>query len=652
MKNIFIRAITMLLAISFFTLAGVPALATSVNTSTSTKTTTTTSASTSTFKDVKATAWYYTYVNKLMDLKITSGYKDGTYKPANSVTRAEFVTFLCKTKGYAQTAGDPFSDTQKHWASGYITIALANGIIDLPTDKKFRPNDAITRLEAVEMMCRALNIDKDTTTKNPYADVNYITGYTNAAYANYLMQGSIVKNARYFKPSDKLTRGEVASVIVNAYEYNADKMGYLNKKIAEANEKALNDALVASNSTWSKANLNFCIDKEIIDIASFKPNEMISASKYIEMLVRTMGKTNEQDYIKTALNLGVIKSGEFKSYDKKITRAEMTKLALRVYERLNKVTYQDYLEAYKTMVTDFSKLTVENKQLSVKSVSEGIVPVIDGAFKPNDTCTEGYATAVMHRILIAEQRNKVKPIFAKADKEFEDFIADYNKSYEYCSRGNFYKVIDGKILWNTYEDGVCLLPTLSNPDSNKEAYEAVKTLLSYARKYNHWVEADYRSAFGSNMLQIFYASSQKGGQLGKAREVYDFAMLTRFNEDKLIRVYSDVGEENKQKEKTDYYWKIGRLFNATNINFHRTLEEYQEKELVEPLTAWLNIIYEPKMADYLLKYILKDNETYNVYSLSDKRFNHQEVIYPQQFKGLEVQVKRDGGLLLGTNKIN
>lgn len=190
------------------------------------------------FSDVKSTAWYYTYVNKLVELKITSGIGNNKYGPSNSVTRAEFVTFLCKTKGYTQTQGDPFTDTQKSWASGYITIALANGIIDLPTDKKFRPNDAITRLEAVEMLCRALNISEDTTTKNPYLDVKTITGYTNAAYVNYLMQGSIDKNIRYFKPSDKLTRGEVASVIVNAYDYNTDKMAFLNEKITAENEKA------------------------------------------------------------------------------------------------------------------------------------------------------------------------------------------------------------------------------------------------------------------------------------------------------------------------------------------------------------------------------------------------------------------------------
>ena len=189
------------------------------------------------FKDVKSTSWYYSYVTKLVDLKIAGGYSDGTYKPNKSVTRAEFVTFLCNVKGYKQMQGDPFADTQKSWATGYITAALNNGIIDLPEDKKFRPNDAITRQEVVEMMCRSLNVAPDVTTKTPYTDVKTNSGYSTAAYSNYLMQGSLKNNKLIFQPNTNLTRAEAAAVVVNAYDYNVDKMAYLNKKIAEEKAK-------------------------------------------------------------------------------------------------------------------------------------------------------------------------------------------------------------------------------------------------------------------------------------------------------------------------------------------------------------------------------------------------------------------------------
>ena len=189
------------------------------------------------FKDVKATSWYYSYVAKLADLKITGGYIDGTYKPNNPVTRAEFVTFLCNVKGYKQMQGNPFIDSQKSWASGYITAALANGIIDLPGDQKFNPNYAITRQEVVEMMCRALNVAPDEKIKTPYSDVTTGSGYSTAAFSNYLMRGSTENKKLLFKPKDKLTRAEAATILVNAYDYNVDKLAFLNEKISEEKAK-------------------------------------------------------------------------------------------------------------------------------------------------------------------------------------------------------------------------------------------------------------------------------------------------------------------------------------------------------------------------------------------------------------------------------
>lgn len=223
------------------------------------------------FKDVKAMSWYNAYVLKLVELKITSGYSDGTYKPDNQVTRAEFVTFLCKAAGHKPAQGASFSDTEKHWASGYITIALNNGILELPADKKFRPDAAITRLEAVEMLCKALSITKDSTTKNPYTDVKTSdTGYTNAAYTNYLMQGTVDKNGRYFNPSGKLTRAEAAAIVVNAYDYHSDKIAYLNKKAAAEKEKVEKEKAEQDRyAAWNQ-------------LVKGMPSELLANTKWLE----------------------------------------------------------------------------------------------------------------------------------------------------------------------------------------------------------------------------------------------------------------------------------------------------------------------------------------------------------------------------------
>ncbi len=615
------------------------------------------------FTDVKNTSWYYSYVTRLAELKITGGYTDGTFKPNNPVTRAEFVTFLCNAKGYKQSQGNPFDDSQKSWSSGYITTGLANGFFELASDRKFRPNEAITRQEVVEIMCRALNIFPDETTKTPYADVKINSGYSTAAYNNYLMRGSEKDGMIYFQPQDKLTRAEAAAVVVNAYDYNVDKLEFLNKKIAEEKQKEAEaektQKSIEKKPATFKESVNFLKQQGILTDtleSAFKSTDNITKEQYIKLLLLAVDENTAQteDYINSAVNLGILQNGEvdFNSKSNKIKRSEMAKWTLRSYEKLNNVQYPDYLEAYKTMITDYKTLNKENKTNSLKCVSEGLLTPVNGEFKPNDPCTNGTAALLLHRLLSAEQREIAKPIFATPDKEFEEFLseANYQSAVKVFSMWNIDRVVDGKILWNTEVNGVCLLPTLSNRHSNKEAYEAIKVLVSYARKHGNHVEGYYCYGGVDNHLQIFY-TNKNAAEKGRTRINYNFSMMMRFNNDKL-RIFNDAGEEKIQKEKTDYRWCIRQLYNTFKNMFPESVDEYQSQEMIEPLKALLNVIYEPKLADYLLKYILKENRTRNEHNWKSKDYIHKGCIYPCQFKGLEVQVKQDGALYLGTNKIN
>ena len=173
-------------------------------------------ASTIKFTDVKSTSWYYTYVNKLIDLKITSGIGNNKFGPNNNVTRAEFVTFLCKATGLTQKIGYDFNDTEKHWAREWITAAVTANIIDKGTS--FEPNKAITRQESVKMLCRALSLQADSDMQTPYTDVNTESGYSSTAYKEYIMLGTLSNDKRYFKPTSSITRAETAALIVNVYD--------------------------------------------------------------------------------------------------------------------------------------------------------------------------------------------------------------------------------------------------------------------------------------------------------------------------------------------------------------------------------------------------------------------------------------------------
>ncbi|HBC94287.1 MAG TPA: hypothetical protein DCZ10_15670, partial [Pelotomaculum sp.] len=74
--------------------------------------------------------WAMDSINKLVALDAISGYPDGTFKPDNSITRAEFAAVLVKAFKLEGKGGGVFADTAVHWARDYIAAAAANGVVN------------------------------------------------------------------------------------------------------------------------------------------------------------------------------------------------------------------------------------------------------------------------------------------------------------------------------------------------------------------------------------------------------------------------------------------------------------------------------------------------------------------------------------------
>lgn len=111
------------------------------------------------FKDVPATNAELTDATNLLSaLGIINGYEDGSFKPENSVTRAEMAKMMISALGYGKIANDTpkFTDCQKHWAKGYISLANDLGIIEGVGNNKFDPDSKVTYEQATAMLLRTL----------------------------------------------------------------------------------------------------------------------------------------------------------------------------------------------------------------------------------------------------------------------------------------------------------------------------------------------------------------------------------------------------------------------------------------------------------------------------------------------------------------
>ncbi len=116
-----------------------------------------------TFSDVSSSAYYYNAVKALASYGVLNGYDNGTFQPGNSVTRAEFVKMLVTLTGVTGSDGS-FTDISGHWGKSYILAATAQGWLNGYTDGSFRPNNSITRAEAVVIVNRVLDRSADSST--------------------------------------------------------------------------------------------------------------------------------------------------------------------------------------------------------------------------------------------------------------------------------------------------------------------------------------------------------------------------------------------------------------------------------------------------------------------------------------------------------
>lgn len=112
------------------------------------------------FSDVKSNAWNAEAIAKLANMGIISGYQDSTFQPSKGISRAEFAAILAKLKK-VESKTNAFQDTQNHWAASAINACRENGWIIGYTDGTFRPDQILTRVEAVVIINRVFGIKAD-----------------------------------------------------------------------------------------------------------------------------------------------------------------------------------------------------------------------------------------------------------------------------------------------------------------------------------------------------------------------------------------------------------------------------------------------------------------------------------------------------------
>lgn len=180
-----------------------------------------------TFTDCGNVLWAMEAIESLTDKGIISGYGDGTFRPDNNITRAEFAKIAVLAFGYydENASGDFLDVTDNDWYFPYVGSAKDKGLIlGSPADGEgyvFRPLNLITREDLAVIIYRALEKEQveflSPDMDFEFSDNDLISGY--ALEAVYALQASGIISGMgdgRFAPKANATRAQAAQMIYKA----------------------------------------------------------------------------------------------------------------------------------------------------------------------------------------------------------------------------------------------------------------------------------------------------------------------------------------------------------------------------------------------------------------------------------------------------
>ena len=163
------------------------------------------------------------YISEFAENGYINGYGDGTFKPNNLITRAEFSTIISK---FSQSAGieyGGFEDVSgEEWYSIYIENAVSRGFIHGYDDNTFRPNNDISRFECIKIISMMIRFDGYASVQLPYSDAGAMPTWVSNHVRNLYGAGIIGAYAdNKIDGNVAVTRAEAVTMLVKVLRKHA-----------------------------------------------------------------------------------------------------------------------------------------------------------------------------------------------------------------------------------------------------------------------------------------------------------------------------------------------------------------------------------------------------------------------------------------------
>lgn len=166
----------------------------------------------------------------LKDKSIVSGYEDGTFKPENTVNRAELLTILLRSKQLSLDSTkyhECFDDVQDQWFAVPVCYAKEQNWVNGYEDGTFKPDQTVNKAEAIKMILNSQNIPiPEAVTSNPFDDVD--KGIWFAPFIKVAKDiGILEETGSFLIPDQKMKRAGVSENIYRLLKYIENKPNVL-----------------------------------------------------------------------------------------------------------------------------------------------------------------------------------------------------------------------------------------------------------------------------------------------------------------------------------------------------------------------------------------------------------------------------------------
>jgi hypothetical protein len=182
-----------------------------------------TTANVSDFPDVPKDLWARPYIEALAAQGLISGFLDGSFKPGNAITRAEFAALLQKAfEPKQQKQVTSFTDVKPNfWALPAIQESTKSGFLQGYPGNVFRPDQQIPRVQVMVALANGIGLPQATNPQQvlqPYQDAAQIPNYARGAVAAATQAGLVVNypNPKVLNPNRNANRAEVAAMVYQA----------------------------------------------------------------------------------------------------------------------------------------------------------------------------------------------------------------------------------------------------------------------------------------------------------------------------------------------------------------------------------------------------------------------------------------------------